>query len=95
MQKSNISYKETQKCHQLTEFTDPKKLFHDRELNGNNANQRNKVLDILKDGKLHSPAEFQKQGILQYNARIKEIRDRGVRIESLREGHNTWFRMVI
>jgi len=73
---------------QLTKYTE---LYKEREKNGKNATQRDKILELLQDNFYHSPSELMKLGIAQYNARIYELRKKGHNIESVKIEENTYF----
>ena len=66
-------------------------LYQEREVTGKNANQRNKILELLQDRFYHSPSELMRLGIAQYNARIYELRKMGYIIESVIIDKNTYF----
>ena len=84
-----ISYKEQQKCRQLSEFmgndmvlTNPDELFREKVLSGEVKSQQEKILEVFKDGNYHNCKEFLRLGIAQYGARIKELRWMGYKIRN-------------
>lgn len=62
----------------LTEFmqpTDPTQLFHDKLASGDFQTQHEKIFHRLLDNAPHFAHEFTREGIMQYNARIKELKE--------------------
>ena len=81
----------------LTEFflpTDPIELFGQREADGTNKSQRQRVLDVLMDRRYHSCKEFLKMGIAQYGARISELKELGHKIKNEPQPKGTAFVLI-
>lgn len=79
----------------LTEFskTNPRELYKNREQEGENKTQRERILEELQEGVGVSCKVFLRMGIAQYNARIYELRRLGYNITSYNENGMTFFEL--
>jgi hypothetical protein len=98
-----ISFKESQKCAELTKFfdleeTNPTELHKELKEDGHIDNMAAKILKLLKDHEVHSLEEVKAVGGSQYGTRIHELR-RGLfdtnmyNIINLHQGKQTFFRL--
>ena len=72
-------------------LTDYREVYHERERNGKNASQREKILELLRDGFYHGCHELMALGVSQYGARVYELRKKGHKIENVTIDKDTYF----
>ncbi len=52
--------------------------------------QKDKIVELLSDGREHSASEFIKMGIYKYSSRIAELRNNGIVIDSQHIRKSLW-----